>query len=100
VRKWESEKVRKTVLEKQVKYKKLTQRDVIENGDEYRTNWGTWGKIESEYVGKRKGAVFGWHLKMRRPILQGNRGKIGDKISGRNKGHYVGKDVKNEKSTH
>lgn len=47
-------------------YKKLTQRDIIEEGDEYRTNWGTWRAIEPEFIGKRKGSVFSWTLKMRR----------------------------------
>lgn len=48
------------------RYRRLTQRDIIRAGDEYRTNWGTWQHIEHEYIGKRKGAVFGWYLKMRR----------------------------------
>ena len=51
-----------------MKYKKLTQRDIIQKDDEYRTNWGTWEQIEPEFVGKRKGSVFSWTLKMRRPL--------------------------------
>lgn len=47
-------------------YVRLTQRDIIQDGDEYRTNWDTWEPIEPKYIGKRKGAVFGWYLKMRR----------------------------------
>ena len=47
-------------------YKRLTQRDIIREGDEYRTNWGTWWPIEPEYIGKRKGAKLGWYVKMRR----------------------------------
>ena len=50
-------------------YKRLTQRDIIQAGDEYRTNWGWWETIKPEYVGKRKGAVFGWYVKMRRKDL-------------------------------
>ena len=46
------------------KHKRLTQRDIIKEGDEYRTNWGTWQTIEPEYIGKRKGAVLGWYVKM------------------------------------
>ena len=49
-----------------MKYRRLTQRDIIQDDDEYFTNWGTWRVIEPEYIGKRKGDVFGWHLKMRR----------------------------------
>ena len=47
-------------------YRRLTQRDIMKEGDEYRTNWGTWRLIEPRFVGKRKGSVFGWTLKMRR----------------------------------
>ena len=53
-----------------MKYQKLTQRDVIQTGDEYRTNWGTWWPIEPDHVGKRKGSVFGHWLKMRRIVNQ------------------------------
>lgn len=49
-----------------MKYKRLTQRDIIQERDEYRTNWGSWTTIEPEYVGKRKGVVLGWYVKMRR----------------------------------
>ena len=49
-----------------MKYIRLTQRDIIKKGDEYKTNWDTWDKIEPEHVGKRKGAVMGWYVKMRR----------------------------------
>lgn len=51
-----------------MKYKTLTQRDIIQNGDEYRTNWGSWAQIEPEFVGIRKGAILGWYVKMRRPL--------------------------------
>ena len=47
-------------------YKRLTQQDIIKAGDEYWANWGTWETIEPEYIGKRKGAVLGWYVKMRR----------------------------------
>jgi len=47
-------------------YRRLTQRDIIKEGDDYRTNWGTWATIEPEYIGKRKGSVFSWTVKMRR----------------------------------
>ena len=47
-------------------YRRLTQRDIIKEGDEYRTNWGTWRLIERFFIGKRKGVVFSWTLKMRR----------------------------------
>lgn len=50
-----------------MKYQKLTQQDIIQESDEYKTNWGSWVQIESEFVGKRKGAVLGWYIKMRRP---------------------------------
>ena len=46
--------------------KRLTQQDIIQKGDEYRTSWGTWIKIEKEFIGKRKGTVFSHTLKMRR----------------------------------
>jgi len=49
-----------------MKYKYLTQRDIIRENDEYYTSYGTWQRIESEYVGKRKGAMLGWYIKMRR----------------------------------
>lgn len=49
-----------------MKHKRLTQRDIIQKDDEYKTNWGRWEQIEPEYAGKRKGAVFGWYTKMRR----------------------------------
>ena len=49
-----------------LKYIRLTQRDIIQQGDECRTNWGTWEQIEPEHVGKRKEAVMGWYVKMRR----------------------------------
>ena len=49
-----------------VKHIRLTQRNIIQKDDEYRTNWGTWEQIEPEHVGKRKGAVMGWYVKMRR----------------------------------
>jgi len=55
-----------------MKYKRLTQRDIMQDGDEYRTTWGTWQAIESEFIGKRKGAVFGWYLKMRRKFKEKN----------------------------
>ena len=51
-----------------MKYTRLTQRDIIRDSDEYYTNWDTWAIIEDEFVGKRKGAVFIWSLKMRREI--------------------------------
>jgi hypothetical protein len=51
-----------------MKYQRLTQRDTIREGDEYYTNWGTWTEIETEFIDKRKGAVFGWYVKMRRPL--------------------------------
>lgn len=51
-----------------MKYIRLTQRDTIQQGDEYRTNWGTWRPIEQEHIGKQKGKVFGHWLKMRRII--------------------------------
>lgn len=51
-----------------MKHKRLTQRDIIQKDDEYKSNWGRWEQIEPESVGKRKGAVFGWYKKMRRPI--------------------------------
>jgi hypothetical protein len=51
-----------------MKYKKLTQQDIIQENDEYRTNWGSWTEIEPEYIGKRKGSVLGWYVKMRRPL--------------------------------
>jgi len=47
-------------------FARLTQRDIIEPGDEYWSNWGTWEQIEAEYVGLRKGSVFGHYTKMRR----------------------------------
>jgi len=53
-----------------MKYRRLTQRDTIRPEDEYRTNWGTWRRIEPEDVGKRKGKVMGWYVKMRRPLTQ------------------------------
>ena len=56
------------MIKSKQKYKRLTQRDIIEAGDEYRTNWGTWWPIEREYIGKRKGAVLDWYVKMRRNI--------------------------------
>jgi len=49
-----------------MKYKRLTQRDIINPGDEYKTNWGTWQKIEDKFVGIRKGKIFGHYVKMRR----------------------------------
>ena len=60
------------MIKSKQKYKRLTQRDIIEAGDEYRTNWGTWWPIEPEYIGKRKGAVLGWYVKMRRNIKEGS----------------------------
>ena len=53
-----------------MKYQKLTQRDIIQVDDEYRTNWGTWSKIETEHVGKKKGKIMGWYVKMRRPLTR------------------------------
>jgi len=50
----------------EMKYKKLTQQNIIQENDEYKTSWGSWTQIESEFVGKRKGAVLGWYIKMRR----------------------------------
>ena len=52
--------------EEAMKYRRLTQRDIIQEEDEYFTNWGTWTVIEPEYIGKRKGSVLGWYIKMRR----------------------------------
>ena len=49
-------------------YRRLTQRDIIKQGDEYRTNWGIWSLIEPEFIGKRKGAMLGWYVKMRREV--------------------------------
>ena len=49
-----------------MKYKYLTQRDIILNGDEYRSNYGTWEEIEPEYVGKRKGELFSHYTRIRR----------------------------------
>lgn len=49
-----------------MKYQYLKQSDVIQPADEYRTNWGTWRQIETKFVGKRKGKVFGHYFKMRR----------------------------------
>jgi len=49
---------------------RLTQWDIIVAGDEYQTSWGTWRPIEPEHVGKRKGYVFGWYVKMRRQRLK------------------------------
>ena len=51
-----------------MKYRQLTQQDIIQEDDEYRTNWGSWVQIESEYVGIRKGAILGWYVRMRRPL--------------------------------
>jgi hypothetical protein len=56
----------KVVKQEIIKMKRLTQRDIIQKGDEYRTSWGTWTEIEDEFIGKRKGAVFSHTLKMRR----------------------------------
>ena len=55
-----------------IKYKKLTQQDIIQKDDEYKTNWGSWTQIEAEFIGIRKGAKLGWYVKMRRPL----KGKI------------------------
>lgn len=46
--------------------KRLTQQDIIQKGDEYKTSWGTWSEIEDEFIGERKGAIFSHTLKMRR----------------------------------
>ena len=51
-----------------MKYKKLTQQDIIQKNDEYRTNWGSWTQIEAEYIGKRKSSMLGWYVEMRRPL--------------------------------
>ena len=48
------------------RYRRLTQRDIIRAGDLYRTTYGTWRPIEDEYIGKRKGSMLGWYVKMRR----------------------------------
>jgi hypothetical protein len=50
-----------------MKYVRLTQRDIIQPDDEY-YQFGGWWKIESQFVGKQKGSVFGWYFKMRRPV--------------------------------
>ncbi len=51
-----------------MKYKRLTQRDIIRAGDEIRTNWGTWTAVDSSDIGKRKGAIYGWYVKIRHHI--------------------------------
>lgn len=53
------------------KYKRLTQRDTIQAGDEYRTNWGTWWAIKPEFIGKQKGKIFSHYTKMRRKVPNG-----------------------------
>ena len=50
------------------KYQRLTQRDTIEKGDEIFTNWGTWEPVDPEYVGCRKGKIYGWYVKIRRLV--------------------------------
>jgi hypothetical protein len=48
-------------------YRPLTQRDVIASGDEQYDGIGkTWRPAEPDVVGRRKGDVFGWFVKMRR----------------------------------
>jgi hypothetical protein len=48
-------------------YRPLTQRDVIASGDEQYDGIGkTWRPAEPDVVGRRKGEVFGWFVKMRR----------------------------------
>ena len=58
------------MIKSKQKYKRLTQRDIIQKNDQYRTTYGTWTVIEPEYIGKRKGAVLGWYVKMRRNIKE------------------------------
>lgn len=47
-------------------YLRLKQRDIIQNGDEVFAPWGTWLAVSAKYVGKKKGALCGCHVKMRR----------------------------------
>lgn len=57
-----------------MKYQRLTQRDIIQEGDEYYASFGAWIPIELEFIGKRKGKVFSHYLKMRRhPTSQSSR---------------------------
>lgn len=49
-----------------MKYQYLKQRDIIREGDEFYTSYGSWLNIASSYVGKRKGQVFGHYVRMRR----------------------------------
>ena len=44
----------------------LTQQDIIQEGDEERTNWGTWEPVNPEWVGHRKGSIMSWKYKVRR----------------------------------
>lgn len=59
-----------------IKYKRLTQQDIIQAGDEYKTTWGTWTKIEPTDVGVRKGSIMGYYVKMRRQLPDKNGGEI------------------------
>ena len=51
-----------------MKYKRLTQRDIIQAGDEYYATHGEWTSIEPKFVGERKGKLFSHYLKMRRRV--------------------------------
>jgi len=55
-----------------MKYQRLTQRDIIQPNDQYKTNWGTWTEIEPEHIGKRKGSVMSHYVIMRRLKLDPN----------------------------
>jgi hypothetical protein len=50
-----------------MKYKRLSQADIIKKNDEY-YQWGRWWKIEIEFIGKQKGEIFSHYVRMRRLV--------------------------------
>lgn len=51
-----------------MKFQPLKQSDIIQKNDEFYTSYGSWLNIAPIYIGKRKGEIFGWYVKMRRRV--------------------------------